>query len=860
MIDRNDIEARLRANCARVKVVRPDAWKVSCPLPHHGQGDGDVNPSVSVTIAAKTRGDDAGSETVFIKCHGLTCDQDEVFHAIMGIDPAAPKAATPTRGQRVTIDWPDHVPCAAGTAGCPGAAVAVTQTDIVEWPAMACSCGESSYADLLNLAAASKHGISCRWRYAYDGSGDEYAWAIRKCQPDGSKHCSGNGTNSGLLLGKLEPITAHPGMPVVITEGEKAAVAAFCAGLSSATWRGGTSAVGHAVFDTIRGRDVILWPDNDDPGRYAMNAAGKLAQDAGANSVRIIAKPIPNLPDKGDAADLPAGAVKDALALAEPFVFVEHHPDPTKAKPVKTTPKTRTPREVWETRDLDWLINSGCFCIRISGNSEELMTRRPDGRWRAIPSMGKSLPRANITWLLSMYAPHRQDIDPDDPPPRSDNHWVRVISRLFDEMSPLEEIQSTQFNRPLADGPGVLPMKSGGGWDVKASQHMPADDMSKLRLSVPWQIPDHNPDAVVDENDPNVKLIKELVTGPLLPLAEAIAYGLAWTGKGIILLKWAARNTGKSTLATKAMFQMNSAVYHIAEIRSLTTEGGFTGELSQVAIATVLILDEVDKIVTPIQMPDIERFCVRDAEIHQKKVDPYRSPRTSCGIWMGNDWPNLPWGHSNLTGPAGDRGRADFAPILIDIPNDEARKYTGEESNAILGSIPAGIWLQQWLLERAGRFANAGMDFYDNASPVTQAAIDAGRAEIQELQDNAVAAKQRKSGETGVASVVARMVFVGGDKNFVTVEEIKAALGGEGRQIPAAFKTQLKKKFPKIAHDDFHTGYRNPKGARSMKGWLLLDQPPDDPGDGTYTCDACQRDTRVGTGANGKCAFCAEQA
>ena len=60
-----------------------NGYLASCPVPHHGQGNGDKNPSLSVT--------DGEDGNVLFKCHG-GCDQHEVFNTIkdMGLLPELP--------------------------------------------------------------------------------------------------------------------------------------------------------------------------------------------------------------------------------------------------------------------------------------------------------------------------------------------------------------------------------------------------------------------------------------------------------------------------------------------------------------------------------------------------------------------------------------------------------------------------------------------------------------------------------------------------------------------------------------------------------------------------------------------------
>lgn len=57
--------------------------------------------------------------------------------------------------------------------------------------------------------------------------------------------------------------------PVIIAEGEKAASALIDAGWVATTWAGGASAHGKTDWLPLRGKDVVIWPDNDDPGQSA---------------------------------------------------------------------------------------------------------------------------------------------------------------------------------------------------------------------------------------------------------------------------------------------------------------------------------------------------------------------------------------------------------------------------------------------------------------------------------------------------------------------------------------------------------------------------------------------------------------
>ncbi len=78
--------------------------------------------------------------------------------------------------------------------------------------------------------------------------------------------------------------------PVVIVEGEKCAdaLAGLAEGYGVLSWLGGSGAVLRTNWDALSGREVILWPDADDPGREAMaRLAGELDRIGAAEVLMI---------------------------------------------------------------------------------------------------------------------------------------------------------------------------------------------------------------------------------------------------------------------------------------------------------------------------------------------------------------------------------------------------------------------------------------------------------------------------------------------------------------------------------------------------------------------------------------------
>ena len=92
--------------------------------------------------------------------------------------------------------------------------------------------------------------------------------------------------------------------PVVIVEGEKCADAlgGLAEGYGVLSWLGGSGAVLRTNWDALSGRQVILWPDADDPGREAMERLAGELDRIGAAEVLVI-DPEKDRPSGWDVAD-----------------------------------------------------------------------------------------------------------------------------------------------------------------------------------------------------------------------------------------------------------------------------------------------------------------------------------------------------------------------------------------------------------------------------------------------------------------------------------------------------------------------------------------------------------------------------
>lgn len=107
---------------------------------------------------------------------------------------------------------------------------------------------------------------------------------------------------------------------IVIVEGEKAADALIAQNIDATTAMGGAAApLEKSDWSIVRGRSVVIWPDNDAPGKaYAERLKAYLETEIGAAAVTILTIPATR-PEKWDAADAEAedlGALIKAMRPA----------------------------------------------------------------------------------------------------------------------------------------------------------------------------------------------------------------------------------------------------------------------------------------------------------------------------------------------------------------------------------------------------------------------------------------------------------------------------------------------------------------------------------------------------------------
>lgn len=309
------------------------SWLASCPLPTHGQGNGDKNPSLSIS-------DGADGKPLF-KCHG-GCDQHDVFAAIRDygllpdLEPRAELLASIKPIQQPTLEQ--------------------------EW----------HYTD--------EDGVTLfiKQRYkTYDAKGKTYKQL--RVDEQGKRHATITGAKIvPYNLPEVEQARVN-NRTVFLTEGEKAADALKSIGVCATCTHQGASSFPEDAIQYFAGLNVVILPDNDKVGWEFAKKAVKAIKNV-ANSIRVVELPLEDVKedayeyvnrygyDKQDLASITKKADKisseDDVTIPERFVAQEEKAtdtQPTLELGASTIQLQRQPFKIEQLDDIDdepveWLI------------------------------------------------------------------------------------------------------------------------------------------------------------------------------------------------------------------------------------------------------------------------------------------------------------------------------------------------------------------------------------------------------------------------------------------------------------------------------------------------------------------------
>lgn len=168
-----------------------------------------------------------------------------------------------------------------------------TIEDIAKW------LGYSKKNDALGQSTSS-------WNY-YDEETQAIAKVYRYDTDSGKRYLPFDVKKSSFTAPEIRPLYNIPGIlksdKVILVEGEKCAEALIEKGITATTAMSGANATFDKTdWSPLKGKHVIIWPDNDEPGKkYAENTSKKLL-DFGVASLIVLKVP-QDKPKGWDAAD-----------------------------------------------------------------------------------------------------------------------------------------------------------------------------------------------------------------------------------------------------------------------------------------------------------------------------------------------------------------------------------------------------------------------------------------------------------------------------------------------------------------------------------------------------------------------------
>ena len=273
-------------------------WVASCPVPSHGKGNGDKNPSLSIDI------NDEGKP--LFHCHG-GCSQEDVFQTIRELH-LLPEL----------MERPD-----------PLANIKPIPRNILEQ--------EWQYQD------EDRQTVFVKQRFKIGETGKTYR--LYKVDADGRRH-------SSLADARIVPYNLPQlldaktaGRNIFLVEGEKAADAITSIGMIATTAHTGAGSWPEAITEYFAGAQVIILPDNDTPGwQYAHKAAQAILPIA--KSVKVVDL---GLQGQGDDAYefIEAGAGREKLVClvkaAQILTSVDQVTMPERLNPITNSVPDATP-------------------------------------------------------------------------------------------------------------------------------------------------------------------------------------------------------------------------------------------------------------------------------------------------------------------------------------------------------------------------------------------------------------------------------------------------------------------------------------------------------------------------------------
>jgi len=411
---------------------------------------------------------------------------------------------------------------------------------------------------------------------------------------------------------------------VVLVEGERTAMAIAAAGFTGATWKSGAGQAGNADYSPLAGRPVVIWADDDTPGRKALADAHRALLGIAAS---ILVVEVLGGETKEDAYNFPPDEIIARVAAATEWTPPEDPEVDGGGQPPDTDNVAeflaayRNRLMVVDARKLYLCRANGLWIDATEGNPT--VTGEFQGMVRAIGLNGGQWGQRGI-----------------------DNFRTALYFLIPDpKFHGILEARSSDF-----DNAPVLQLRGGGAIDLRTlevldagqtAQHLLLDhgavglDYRAELLDAP---PDHAGPMLAAHYEPDP-------SRPLRQLLRRIAHQLLGPHKSVDAIIMPLSDSGKTTFCRWVSRALPGCVAIVDAVNILSGQGQkFTAAQLRLAQHRLVFLDEADKIVKPPSAASFNMLAGDELTVEPKGRDSYELPRLGNAIMVGADVPNLELG------------------------------------------------------------------------------------------------------------------------------------------------------------------------------------------------------------------------
>ena len=254
------------------KIKRKGDWVLTCcPVPGHGKGRHDENPSLWLGIAPS-------GKTLAVSCKA-GCDRN-VVAAELKLRLEQQRGNADSQAAATALEESAWEPLDYAPAGTKIREVILREHGGIRNP---------QYTWVYRSVEKRISHVVYRWEKDGEKTFQYAVWCQHKKTKKVEWHLDWYPRVYDLLYSEL--LADYPDLPVLVVEGEKTCDAArklFGDRYFVTTWALGATHAHLPDWSILKGRKVVVWPDNDEPGRKAMHIIAACLVKAGVEDIKMV--------------------------------------------------------------------------------------------------------------------------------------------------------------------------------------------------------------------------------------------------------------------------------------------------------------------------------------------------------------------------------------------------------------------------------------------------------------------------------------------------------------------------------------------------------------------------------------------